>query len=229
MKSLTTFLILFLMVGCDSKFNILAQQTYPETTTTTNQEVSKISSSVPSTTKVPVQVSRTIYSPERLPVEGSTPIYQSSGSYQEPTTTQSYSTVEYQEPMRTQSYETTEYQEPTTTTQSYSNVTYQEPTTQSHTSQSSHKKSTHYSQPTSSTVSVEESAYIDSSKGYSSEPSVVTHSEKTKLMSVSSAIPKKCQVWTDGCNTCTRKNSRKASCTTYKCESNIKFSCLEWN
>ena len=213
MKILTTALILFFMVGCDSKFNILAQQTYPETTTTTHQQVSKVSSSAPSTTKI--QVSRILYSPERLPVEGSTPIYQSSRSYQEP--------------MRTQSYETTEYQEPTTTTQSYSSVTYQEPTTQSHTSQSSHKKSTHYSQPTSSTVSVEESAYIGSSKGYSSEPSVVTHSEKTKLMSISSAIPKKCQMWSDGCNTCTRKNSRKASCTTYKCESNIKFSCLQWN
>ena len=55
------------------------------------------------------------------------------------------------------------------------------------------------------------------------------YKEETKLMPIKGNIPKSCQMWTDGCNTCTRAKKRKAECTTYKCESNIKFSCLQWN
>ena len=55
------------------------------------------------------------------------------------------------------------------------------------------------------------------------------YTEETKLVSIKGNIPQSCQMWTDGCNTCTRAKNRKAECTTYKCESNIKFSCLQWN
>jgi len=55
------------------------------------------------------------------------------------------------------------------------------------------------------------------------------YKEETKLVSVKGNIPKSCQMWTDGCNTCTRAGKRKANCTLYKCQSNIKFSCLQWN
>jgi hypothetical protein len=58
---------------------------------------------------------------------------------------------------------------------------------------------------------------------------VKTIKEETKLLSIKGNIPTSCQMWTDGCNTCTRVGKRKANCTTYKCQSNIKFSCLQWN
>jgi len=58
---------------------------------------------------------------------------------------------------------------------------------------------------------------------------VKTIKEETKLLSIKRDVPTSCQMWTDGCNTCTRAGKRKANCTTYKCQSNIKFSCLQWN
>jgi tetrahydromethanopterin S-methyltransferase subunit A len=42
-------------------------------------------------------------------------------------------------------------------------------------------------------------------------------------------IPKKCAMWSDGCNVCTRIDSKKASCTTYPECHNRLVSCLQWN
>ena len=80
---------------------------------------------------------------------------------------------------------------------------------------------------------------VEDKKIYSSKPDVQSLTEaptsiqevkeETKLRSIKSSIPSKCHMWSDGCNTCTRAEKGKANCTTYKCESNLKFSCLQWN
>jgi hypothetical protein len=57
----------------------------------------------------------------------------------------------------------------------------------------------------------------------------IDYKEETKLVRIKGNIPSSCQMWTDGCNTCTRAKHKKANCTMYKCQSNIKFSCLQWN
>ena len=53
--------------------------------------------------------------------------------------------------------------------------------------------------------------------------------EETKRMPIKKSIPSSCQMWSDGCNTCTRMSRHQAECTVYKCNSNLKFSCLQWN
>ena len=53
--------------------------------------------------------------------------------------------------------------------------------------------------------------------------------EEKKLKAMPSNIPTTCQMWSDGCNTCTRAGNNKASCTVYDCTNKIKFSCLQWN
>ena len=80
---------------------------------------------------------------------------------------------------------------------------------------------------------------VEDKKVYSSKPEVHTQAEtpqlpedfkeETKLLPIRAAVPSKCKMWSDGCNTCTRAGGGKANCTTYKCESNLKFSCLQWN
>ncbi len=42
-------------------------------------------------------------------------------------------------------------------------------------------------------------------------------------------VPKKCTMWSDGCNVCNRLNTKKASCTTYPACHNRLVSCLKWN
>ena len=42
-------------------------------------------------------------------------------------------------------------------------------------------------------------------------------------------VPQKCAMWSDGCNVCTRIDSKKASCTTYPACHNRVVSCLKWN
>lgn len=48
---------------------------------------------------------------------------------------------------------------------------------------------------------------------------------------VKSDVPARCNMWSDGCNVCTRDvgDSKKAFCTTYPQCKNRMVSCLEWN
>jgi len=52
--------------------------------------------------------------------------------------------------------------------------------------------------------------------------------ETKKLRPLESNVPKTCEEWSDGCNTCTRAGNNKASCTVYTCENKTPFSCLKW-
>jgi len=52
--------------------------------------------------------------------------------------------------------------------------------------------------------------------------------EKKKLKAIGINIPSTCKAWSDGCNTCNRKNRSQASCTTYICDKKAPFSCLKW-
>jgi len=53
--------------------------------------------------------------------------------------------------------------------------------------------------------------------------------ERKVMKNIKSDVPTKCAMWSDGCNVCTRTNSRKASCTTYpECHNRV-VSCLKWN
>jgi hypothetical protein len=52
--------------------------------------------------------------------------------------------------------------------------------------------------------------------------------ETKKLKPLESNVPKTCQEWSDGCNTCTRAGNNQASCTIYTCENKAPFSCLKW-
>lgn len=52
--------------------------------------------------------------------------------------------------------------------------------------------------------------------------------EITKLRPIDANVPKTCQEWSDGCNTCTRAKDNQASCTIYTCENKSIFSCLKW-
>ncbi len=70
-------------------------------------------------------------------------------------------------------------------------------------------------------VEIVESASIDD------ETLVVDEKKITK--NIKSDVPTKCMMWSDGCNVCTRSNSREASCTTYpECHNRV-LSCLKWN
>ena len=53
--------------------------------------------------------------------------------------------------------------------------------------------------------------------------------ETKKLRPLESNVPKTCQEWSDGCNTCTRAENNQASCTVYTCENKAPFSCLKWH
>jgi uncharacterized lipoprotein NlpE involved in copper resistance len=52
--------------------------------------------------------------------------------------------------------------------------------------------------------------------------------EKKVLKPIGINVPKTCEEWSDGCNTCDRKKAGQASCTTYTCENQAPFSCLKW-
>jgi hypothetical protein len=53
--------------------------------------------------------------------------------------------------------------------------------------------------------------------------------ETKKLRPLEANVPKTCQEWSDGCNTCTRAGNNQASCTIYTCEDKTPFSCLKWH
>ena len=52
--------------------------------------------------------------------------------------------------------------------------------------------------------------------------------ETKKLRPLEANVPKTCQEWSDGCNTCERAGNKQASCTVYTCENKAPFSCLKW-
>ncbi len=52
--------------------------------------------------------------------------------------------------------------------------------------------------------------------------------ETKKLRPMDANVPKTCQEWSDGCNTCNRAGNNQASCTVYTCENKTAFSCLKW-
>lgn len=52
--------------------------------------------------------------------------------------------------------------------------------------------------------------------------------EKKIVKPIGLNVPKTCQEWSDGCNSCSRTNAGQASCTTYTCENQAPFSCLKW-
>jgi hypothetical protein len=53
--------------------------------------------------------------------------------------------------------------------------------------------------------------------------------ERKIIKNIKSDVPSECTMWSDGCNVCTRTNSKKASCTTYPECHNRTVSCLKWN
>jgi len=53
--------------------------------------------------------------------------------------------------------------------------------------------------------------------------------ERKIIKNINSDVPTDCAKWSDGCNVCTRTNSKKASCTTYPQCHNRTVSCLQWN
>jgi hypothetical protein len=60
------------------------------------------------------------------------------------------------------------------------------------------------------------------------EEQVVAEEPKV-TKNIKSDIPKRCAMWSDGCNVCNRINNKKASCTTYPACHNRLVSCLQWN
>ena len=52
--------------------------------------------------------------------------------------------------------------------------------------------------------------------------------ESKKLRPIDVNVPKTCQDWSDGCNTCSRAKNNQANCTIYTCETKRPFSCLKW-
>jgi PBP1b-binding outer membrane lipoprotein LpoB len=52
--------------------------------------------------------------------------------------------------------------------------------------------------------------------------------EEKKLRAIGANVPKTCQEWSDGCNTCARAANNQANCTIYTCENRGPFSCLKW-
>lgn len=64
------------------------------------------------------------------------------------------------------------------------------------------------------------------------EPKIMTlpegFREVKKLRRIGANVPKTCQEWSDGCNTCSREQGNQASCTVYTCETKAAFSCLKW-
>ena len=52
--------------------------------------------------------------------------------------------------------------------------------------------------------------------------------EEKKIKALDPTIPKTCQEWSDGCNTCSRAGNKQANCTVYTCEKKVPFSCLKW-
>ena len=52
--------------------------------------------------------------------------------------------------------------------------------------------------------------------------------ESKKLKPIDVNVPKTCQEWSDGCNTCSRAKNNQANCTIYTCETKTPFSCLKW-
>lgn len=52
--------------------------------------------------------------------------------------------------------------------------------------------------------------------------------EKKIVKPIGFNVPKTCQEWSDGCNSCSRTDASQASCTTYTCQNQTAFSCLKW-
>ncbi len=71
-------------------------------------------------------------------------------------------------------------------------------------------------------IEVVESASID-------DKTLVADERKVEKR-IQSDVPARCNMWSDGCNVCTRNgNSKKALCTVYPACHNRMVSCLEWN
>lgn len=72
-------------------------------------------------------------------------------------------------------------------------------------------------------IEVVESANID-------DKTLVADEHKVEKR-IQSDVPARCQMWSDGCNVCTRISSTatKASCTVYPACNNRVLSCLQWN
>ncbi len=72
-------------------------------------------------------------------------------------------------------------------------------------------------------IEVVESANID-------DETLVADEHKVEKR-IESDVPSRCQMWSDGCNVCTRisSTSKKASCTVYPACHNRVVSCLQWN
>ncbi len=72
-------------------------------------------------------------------------------------------------------------------------------------------------------IEVVESANID-------DATLVADEHKVEKR-IESDVPSRCQMWSDGCNVCTRisSTSKKASCTVYPACHNRVVSCLQWN